>query len=62
MWQEIILIIIAIFVTICVVYKLYRYFAKPYSPCDDCGGCSLKDQTKGKGGDCNVKINDENRH
>ena len=52
MWQEITLIIIAIFAVVCVGYKLYRFFTKPFSPCDDCCGCALKEDIKNKGYDC----------
>ena len=61
MWQEIILIIIAVIVMVCVGYKLYRFFTKPYSPCDDCIGCSLKDQVKDEGDDCE-KIRTESKN
>ena len=46
---------------VCVGYKLYRFFTKPYSPCDDCIGCSLKDQVKDEGGDCE-KIRTESKN
>ena len=52
MWQEIVIIIIALFVVCSVGYKLYRYFARPDSPCDGCEGCVLKDELKEKKSAC----------
>jgi len=57
MWQEIVIIIIAILVVCSVGYKLYCYFTKPASPCDDCNGCALKDELKKKNFDCDIKRN-----
>ena len=48
MWQEIVIIIIAIFVIVFVGYKLYRHFTQPASLCDDCDGCVIKDEMKKK--------------
>jgi hypothetical protein len=52
MWQEIIILLIAMIVFGCVGYKVYALFTKPVSLCDHCAGCTLKDQRKEKKPDC----------
>jgi hypothetical protein len=48
MWQEIIIVIIAVLVAGSVGYKIWRYFTKSASPCDNCTGCLLREQLKNK--------------
>jgi hypothetical protein len=53
MWQDMAIIAIAIVVAGYLGYKIYCFFfTKPSSPCDDCAGCSLKEQLKNKKTEC----------
>jgi hypothetical protein len=51
-WQEIVIIIIAIMTVLFIVYKAAVFLKKPASPCDKCTGCPLKEQVKGNKPDC----------
>ena len=53
MWQEILVIIIAIIAVLYVALKIYRFFITPASTCDKCEGCSLKEQISKKNDGCN---------
>ena len=46
MWQEILIIVIALVVAVFTGYKMYRLFSKKSSPCDHCPGCSIKEKPK----------------
>jgi hypothetical protein len=48
MWQETVIVIIAVIVAASAGYRIWRYFTKPASPCDGCAGCSLKEQMQNK--------------
>jgi hypothetical protein len=52
MWQEIIIAIIAVVVVGYVGYKIYHLLTKQGSLCDNCAGCSLKEQLKDKSRNC----------
>ena len=52
MWQEIVIIIIAVLVVVSIGYRLYCYFSKSTSPCDDCSGCVLKEELNEKQSVC----------
>jgi hypothetical protein len=52
MWQDITIIAIAMVVIGYLGRRIYVFFAKPVSPCDNCAGCSLKEQLKSKKTEC----------
>jgi hypothetical protein len=55
MWQDIAIITIAIVVIGYLGHRIYVFFTKPVSPCDNCVGCSLKEQLKNKKTECPVQ-------
>jgi hypothetical protein len=52
MWQEVLILIIAVIVIGYVGYKIYCFFTQPAPSCNSCAGCSLKEQLKSKNRNC----------
>ena len=54
MWQEVLIVIVAITVALFAGVKIYRFFFNPGSgcQCSNCENCSYKEQMKENGCDC----------